>query len=91
MKEENLLPAEDELSLNAQILSPVLHRLKRKESRMLPKQDFACQHCPNGLWFIQNREELTCFCKMMNLVTWTTSQENVISACDGIFPPNEQS
>ena len=91
MSDKNSSPQEEELSVNVQILSPVLRRVMLKQSKMQPKKDFACQHCPNALWFIQNREELTCFCKMMNLMVWTSTQENVISACDGIFQANEQS
>lgn len=52
---KNSLQAAEPLSPNAQILSPLLHRLKQSQSKMQPKTDFACQHCPNGLWFIQNQ------------------------------------
>ena len=90
MKEIALAQTAEKLSVNAQILSPLLRRIMRKESKMRPKTDFACQHCPNALWFIQNREELTCFCKLMNLMVWTSTQKNVISACDGIFQASEK-
>ena len=63
----------------------LLQLLKQENSKMLPKEDFACPHCPNSLWFIQNQKELTCYCKMMNLVSWTPSQKTYIQMCDGIF------
>ena len=72
------------------IPSQLLRLLIVNQSKMLPKSDFACQHCPNSLWFIQNHKELTCFCRLMNLVSWNNSQKTSITMCDGTFLANEE-
>gem|GEM_PF-3081064 len=87
---KNLSPTAELLSQIDQIPSPLLNQLLLKQSSLLPKTDFACLHCPNSLWFIQNRKELTCFCRMMNLVSWNNSQKTSITICDGTFLTNEK-
>ena len=42
---KNSLQVEEELSPNAQILSPILRQLMQSQSKMQPKSDFACQWC----------------------------------------------
>ena len=64
----------------------VTSTLKTRKLEDVPKEDFACLHCPNSIWFIQ--KELTCYCKMMNLVSWTNLQKTAIQMCDGIFLKN---
>ena len=76
---------------NDTIPSHLLRLLTDKQSKMLPKSDFACLHCPNSLWFIQNHKELTCFCRLMNLVSWNNLQKTSITMCDGTFLSNEKS
>ena len=90
MTEKNSSETAEQLFQNDQIPSPVLHLLTQKQSKLLPKSDFACQHCPNSMWFIQNQKELTCFCKMMNLVSWNNLQKTSITMCDGTFQEKEK-
>ena len=60
-------------------IQPITQTLKRENSAMLPKEEFACKNCPNSLWFIQNQKEMTCYCQLMKLVSWTTSQKELIT------------
>ena len=76
--------------INDQFPSHLLHHLAQKQSKLLPQKDFACLHCPNSLWFIQNQTQLTCFCRLMNLVSWNNSQKTAVTMCDGIFLMNEK-
>lgn len=61
---------------------------ERPNSQPSTPEEFACLHCPNSIWFIQNQNQLTCYCRLMNLVSWTNSQRELITMCDGIFLSN---
>ena len=69
---------------------PVTAPARAQTIESAPKRDFACQHCPNSLWFIQNQKQLTCYCRLMNVVSWTASQKTSITMCDGILQTSEK-
>ena len=57
-------------------------------SKMLPKQDYACLHCPNAIWFLLD-EGLHCFCGLMRCETCSTDAESAPLSCDGMLVEKE--
>lgn len=39
---------------------------------------------------LPNQTQLTCFCSLMNLISWNNSQKTAVTMCDGIFLTNEK-
>ena len=66
--------------------SPTLAQL---EERRRPQPKTVCEGCPNSVWFA-SPSELTCYCRVMFLVTWSTKDPSQINLCDGIFLGREQ-
>ena len=90
MSEEDSESVEESSSPTAMFQSPTLNHLLTHHSKLLPTQDFACQHCPNAIWFIQNQQMLVCFCQVMKLVSWSTRENNLIAMCDGMWVGSEE-
>ncbi|EGQ8186719.1 conjugal transfer protein TraH [Vibrio parahaemolyticus] len=61
-------------------ISPTLAALD--ESRR-PSQEVVCGTCPNSVWFA-SPTEVKCYCRVMFLVTWSTTEPNDITQCDGM-------
>ena len=53
------------------------------ESRR-PKPEIACGMCPNSVWFA-TPTDLTCYCRVMFMQTWTAQKPGEIVSCDGMF------
>src|SRR5690349_19628488 len=53
------------------------------ESRR-PLPEIACGTCPHSVWF-EKPTEVSCYCRVMYLITWTTAQPGEIRMCDGMF------
>lgn len=49
-----------------------------------PKARTVCEHCPNSVWFA-SPAEVKCYCRVMFLVTWSSTEPNQITHCDGEF------
>lgn len=51
-----------------------------------PQPALVCQHCP-GACFFTTHNQLKCFCKHMNMLSWQTSSPIPITSCtaQGIF------
>lgn len=71
--------AEDLIPREEAITSPTLLRLD--ETRR-PRPDIKCAVCPNAVWFATDRE-VKCYCRIMYLLTWQTSEKTDIVLCDG--------
>ena len=61
--------------------SPTLQGL---DSGRRPKLKTVCEICTNSLW-LTTPSELSCYCRVMRLVTWSTSNPRQLTACDGMF------
>ena len=48
----------------------------------LPLPEVACTTCPRSNWYA-TAEELSCYCRIMYVITWTTRQPGRITLCDG--------
>ena len=66
--------------------SPVLNDVP---SKLLPKKDYACLHCPNAIWFMM-QENLHCFCNLMRCETCSTDSEDAPLMCDGMLVQKEE-
>ena len=87
-------PSEDELidaalatldatpSTEIQVEGPLSATLRAVEESRRPPQKTVCEDCPNAMWFA-SPEEVKCYCRVMFLVTWSTTEPNQITSCDG--------
>ena len=51
-----------------------------------PLPEVACVHCPNSVWFttkMSKSELVKCYCRVMFLVSWSTTEPTAITLCDG--------
>ena len=60
--------------------SPTLAALDKSRR---PSPEVVCGTCPNSVWFA-SPNEVKCYCRVMFLVTWSTSEPNQITNCDGV-------
>ncbi|TXH92647.1 MAG: hypothetical protein E6Q71_00700 [Pseudomonas sp.] len=74
------LPEQVESSPDESPVSPTLAAL---ETSRRPSPEVACGTCPNSVWFA-SPNEVKCYCRVMFLVTWSTSEQNLITHCDGL-------
>ena len=51
----------------------------------LPHPGTVCEACPNSVWFA-SPAELKCYCRVMFLITWSSSEPHQITHCDGALP-----
>ena len=49
-----------------------------------PKQATACERCSSAMWMIKP-EDVSCYCRWMHTITWTTNDPQTILACDGVL------
>ena len=61
--------------------SPTLDAL---DASRRPKAGTVCEHCPNSVWFA-SPAEVTCYCRVMFLVTWRSKDRTQLTHCDGMF------
>lgn len=80
--EELLIPEnkQDEAEAKCQTQSLTLNSIP---SKLWPKEDSACLTCPNAIWYAQ-KEEASCYCLVMRIITCSTNAENTLRICDGI-------
>lgn len=50
-----------------------------------PHPGTVCEACPNSVWFA-SPAELKCYCRVMFLITWSSSEPHQITHCDGALP-----
>ena len=62
--------------------SPTLAAL---EASRRPHPGTVCEACPNSVWFA-SPAEVKCYCRVMFLVTWSSSEPHQITHCDGALP-----
>ena len=77
---DETLPEQTQNDLEEPPISPTLAAL---ESSRRPSPEVACGACPNSVWFA-SPNEVKCYCRVMFLVTWSTSEQNLITHCDGL-------
>ena len=65
-----------------QIEGPLSATLQAVEENRRPPQKTVCEDCPSAMWFA-SPDEVKCYCRIMFLVTWSTSEPNQITSCDG--------
>ena len=58
--------------------------LQRLDPSRRPSPRTICERCPNSVWF-STPKEVSCYCRVMFLKTWTSKEKNVFETCDGIF------
>lgn len=46
-----------------------------------PEQNIACANCPSANWF-NTPTKLSCYCRVMFMITWSTDIKGDIVACD---------
>lgn len=69
--------------------TPVSPTLAELDESRRPKAKTVCEDCPNSVWFT-SPAEVKCYCRVMFLVTWSSKEQNQITACDGIFLGQEE-
>ncbi|MBQ3727620.1 MAG: hypothetical protein II902_11315, partial [Selenomonadaceae bacterium] len=89
-KRNSFVPNGGKIIIKRPDIKPAVAANHAKRVEDATKDGFCLPTLSERIMFIQNREELTYFCKLMNLMVWTNSQENIISACDGIFQASEK-
>ena len=89
-KRNSFVPNGGKIIIKRPDIKPAVAANHAKRVEDATKEGFRLPTLSERIMFIQNREELTYFCKLMNLMVWTNSQENIISACDGIFQASEK-
>ena len=47
-----------------------------------PQAKTVCETCPNSIWFT-SPSEVKCYCRVMFLITWSSSNPGQITGCDG--------
>jgi len=58
--------------------------LKNIDKSLRPSPEVVCATCPNSMWF-KSTKEVQCYCRIMYLVSWSSSKPNEITACDGLM------
>ena len=56
----------------------------------LPSEATICETCPNAIW-LASIEEVRCYCQIMQIMIWKTSEPETLILCDGIFQNSESS
>ena len=74
-------PVEAAMRAAATVTSPTLDAL---DASRRPKAATVCETCPNSVWFA-SPTELKCYCRVMFLVTWSSTAPHEITHCDGAF------
>lgn len=74
------LPAPPQPSISVSA-SPTLAGL---DSKRRPQAATVCEACPNSVWFA-SPAVVTCYCRVMYLVTWSSREPQQILSCDGLF------
>lgn len=62
-------------------LSPALNGLPQSRR---PEEPTVCERCPSAVWFASD-VSLSCFCRVMQITTWSTKDPNSLLVCDGII------
>ena len=62
-----------------ELISPTLAALDKSRR---PSPEVVCATCLNSVWFA-SPHEVKCYCRVMYLVTWSTTEKNQITHCDG--------
>lgn len=65
-------------------LPPASPTLDALDASRRPRANTVCEGCPNSVWFA-SPAELKCYCRVMFLVTWSSSEPHQITHCDGAF------
>lgn len=47
-----------------------------------PTETLACSTCPQAMWY-STLPELSCFCKEIKKIIWTSYKQNLITSCSG--------
>lgn len=63
---------------------PVSPTLDALDATRRPNADTVCEECPNSVWFA-SPAETKCYCRVMFLVTWSSTAPTPITHCDGVF------
>lgn len=66
--------------------SPTLHAL---DASRRPRQKTVCETCANSVWFT-TPSEVSCYCRVMFLVTWSSSHPRQLTSCDGMYLNQEE-
>ena len=54
-----------------------------------PNPSTVCEICPASVW-LASPKEVKCFCRIMHLMSWTTSEPNHLTHCDGLAMAEEE-
>lgn len=66
--------------------SPTLLEL---DASRRPSLRTVCETCTNSVWFT-TPSEVSCYCRVMFLVTWSSSQPRQLTNCDGMYLNQEE-
>ena len=92
MSENELENKVDELSSARTFQSPTLTKISVEMPRLLPSEPYPqCVNCPNSLWMALDQRTLRCWCQVMRVVSWDTTETHAIPLCDGIYLTDENS
>ena len=57
---------------------------------LLPLTFPACANCPNAVWMVIDSEMLQCFCTILHMASWKSTERNLIPLCDGIWGGDDE-
>jgi hypothetical protein len=83
---QDMTLAPPDLSEPPVIGSLVLSRLE-KERR--PKVSTVCEFCPASVW-MASPKEVKCYCRIMHVISWISSEPNPLTDCDGLLIASQQ-
>ena len=89
MNEENIAKLADESSSQPALTSMTLTEIAKPDHpyhKLFPSdKSLACKKCPNAIWTVVDKKNLNCFCNLMRVTSWKTSEPMPIPLCDGIL------
>lgn len=63
--------------------------LSQVDAKRRPSPSTVCEICPASVWMASPRE-VKCYCRIMHLITWSTTEPHALTHCDGIALAEEQ-
>jgi len=58
--------------------------LSRLDPKRRPNPSTVCEICPASVW-LASPKEVKCFCRIMHVISWSTTEQNQLTDCDGLL------
>jgi len=63
--------------------------LSRLEKERRPNPSTVCEFCPASVW-MASAKEVKCYCRIMHVISWISSEPNPLKDCDGLLIATQQ-